>query len=103
MLINPGADGAGDDLEQVSSKDEWMYGADNDKNFVLDDDTLEDASGIEWSRDQNWDLQQHYYDGSHTPANIEFTYASILTSGSTFRRNTVLRSQLNEKQRKVMI
>ena len=51
LLINPGADGAGDILEEVG-QDEWMHGADN--NFILIDDDVEDASGVlEWSRNHN--------------------------------------------------
>jgi hypothetical protein len=97
MLINPGADGAGDILEEVG-QDEWMHGADD--NFVLIDDDVEDASGVlEWSRNHNWDVLEDGYEGNHAPVgNLESAYASMLKSESTFKRNLVLRSQLNDKQ-----
>jgi hypothetical protein len=43
MLINPGADGAGDILEE-GGQDEWMHGAED--NLVVIDNDVEDASGI---------------------------------------------------------
>jgi hypothetical protein len=96
MLINPGADGAGDILEQ-EGKDDWMHGADD--NFVLNDDVLEDTSAIEWSRDHSWDVPEDAYEGNHAPGDIDSTYTSMLKSESTFQRKVILRSQLNEKQR----
>ncbi len=98
MLINPGADGAGDILEE-GGQNEWMHGADN--NFVLIDDDVEDASGVlEWSRNHLWDVLEDGYEGNHAPVrNMESTYASMLKSDSTFQRKLVLPSQLNDKQR----
>ena len=43
MLINPGADGAGDILEE-GGQDEWLHGIDD--SFVLIDDDVEDATGV---------------------------------------------------------
>ncbi len=65
MLINPGADGAGDILEE-GGQDEWMHGADD--NFVLIDDDVEDKSGLlEWSKQHHWDVLEDTYSLSVGP------------------------------------
>jgi hypothetical protein len=81
MLINPGAGGAEDILEE-GGQDEWMHGADG--KFVLIDDDVEDASGpLEWSPNHNWDVREDTYDGNHASvSNMESTYASMLKSES---------------------
>jgi hypothetical protein len=92
MLINPGADGAGDILEE-GGQDEWMHGADD--NFAAIDNDEEDASGmLEWNRNHNWDIPADVYEGNHAPVtNMESTYdASMMKSNSTFKRKLVQRS-----------
>jgi hypothetical protein len=65
MLINPGADGAGDKLEE-GRQDDWMHGADD--KFVLIDDDVEDKSGLlEWSKQHHWDVLEDTYSLSVGP------------------------------------
>jgi hypothetical protein len=96
MLINPGADGAGD-IFGTRGQYDWMHGTDD--NFVLNDDDLEDTSGI----NHNWDVPEDAYKGNHAPVNIYPTYTSMLESESTFKRKIILQSQLNKKSGKLMI
>jgi hypothetical protein len=98
MLINPGADGAGEELEE-EARDDWMHGADGD-HFAQNDDAINDAAtDIKWDRDHNWQAPQKAYDDNHAPADVNSTYASMLKSENTFIRKIVRPNQLNQKQR----